>query len=691
VSKRKRRGRGGEGIIDLRAKQKEQMKRDRPPLWTKVRAVKIALCVASGTLLFLSCADFDIWPLTWFAVVPLLGVGMHPTTTRPAFYGFVCGLFANGGGFYWIVPFLQRFGHLPLVAAVPIFLLLVSYQAITFAAFAWCVRRLCDRFDTPTLFIAPVVYVALEMAVPFVFPWYLAITQAWVRPVIQIADLTGPLGVSFLLILCNAALWDAYCDWQRSRRVHWPRAAIAVGIITAALGYGLVRINQVQTVRRAAPKIKVGVVQANIGIHEKWRPQLAQAQLAVHQRLAGVLERRGANLVVWPESSYPYGFARDQAHDWPLDDWKRAQRGFSTPLLFGSLTSSGERGSYPYNSALLLDKDGDVRGLFDKNILMVFGEYVPYYDQIKPFIKRWIPEASNWARGTDVSIFPVETPVGVVRVGPMICYEDIFPSFGRRLAKSDPNLLVNITNDAWFGRTSEPYEHLALAVYRSVEMRLDLVRAVNTGVSAYIDATGKVYDKSPSVDPDETPNVQPVALLNEVASLQPFKVYATLGEWFGGLCLLATVLLGIAARNRGGQPIKWKLVIAGGGALLITIIVLAAVFCGPGHLRTVWQILTHRPLTADPDESFNIGVRLVPAATIGCLLAGAVVARLARIPRGQPGARLEAAIAVLAVLVVPPVLLGQLEGEQAGLVISALLGIGVAFFGGRIYRRVFPV
>ncbi|HEY2743648.1 MAG TPA: apolipoprotein N-acyltransferase, partial [Polyangia bacterium] len=399
---------------------------------------------------------------------------------------------------------------------------------------------------------------------------------------------------------------------------------------------------------------------------------------------------KGAELIVWPESSYPFFFARDQSHDWPPFDGRRAQRGFSTPLLFGSLTADS-RSPYPYNSALLLDHDGDVRGIFDKNILMVFGEYVPYYDQIKDYIKRWIPEVSNWARGTDVSVFSLQTKEGLVRLGPMICYEDIFPSFARRLVKRDPNVLINITNDAWFGRTSEPYEHLALAVYRSVESRLDLVRAVNTGVSAYVDATGRVYDKSPSVDPDETPDVKPVALLDEVAVMQPFKVYATLGEWFGGLCLLVAVVLGLMARARGGQPVRWRLVLAGAGALVVTTIVLAAVFCGPGHLRTVIQLLTHRHVGADPDVAFTVGVHLMPAVTIGCLVAGAVVARIAATSKGERGPRLEMTMSVLAILVVPAVLFGTLEGEQAGLVISAMLATGLAFFAGRIYRRIFPV
>ncbi|HEX8952756.1 MAG TPA: apolipoprotein N-acyltransferase, partial [Polyangia bacterium] len=669
--------------------RKQEKRAPRPPLVTKARLIKGGICALAGTLLFLSCADFDIWPLTWFSVAPLLAVALHPSTKRPAVYGFITGLFANGGGFYWIVPFLERFGHLPLVAAIPIFLLLVSYQAITFSVFAWAVRRLDDRFGAGVTFIAPVVYVACEMVVPYVFPWYLAITQAWVRPVIQIADLTGPLGVSFLLVLANGALYDAWAAWRARRRVPLPRVAVAVGIIAASLGYGAVRIHQVTRARDAAPKLKIGVVQANIGIHEKWNPSLAQGQLAVHQRVSRELELKGAELVVWPESSYPFYFGRDQSHDWPPGNPQRAQRGFDTPLLFGTLTAD-TRSPYPFNSALLLDKDGDVRGSFDKNILMVFGEYIPYYEQLK-FIKKWIPETSNWGRGTDVSVFPLETARGVVRLGPMICYEDIFPSFARRLIKRDPNILVNITNDAWFGRTSEPYEHLALAVYRSVESRLDLVRAVNTGVSAYVDATGRLYDKSPSVDPDETPDARPVGLVQDVAVMQPFKVYATLGEWFGGLCLFAAIVLGLMARTRGGQPVSWRLVFSGAGALAAATIVLAAVFCGPGHLRVVLQLLMHRPLTVDPDVSFTVGVHLLPAVTIGCLAAGATVSRLARTPAGQRGPRLELAMAVLTVLVAPAVLFGTLEGEQAGLVISALLAIGLAFFGGRIYRRIFPV
>jgi apolipoprotein N-acyltransferase len=651
----------------------------------KLRLIKAAVSMLCGTLLFLSCADFDIWPLTWFAVAPLLVVILDERTEKPAVYGFLCGLVANAGGFYWIVGFLQRFGHLPLIAALPIFLLLVSYQAITFALFAWLVRRLHDHLKLGVLFLAPIAYVAVEMVVPYVFPWYLAITQAWVRPVVQIADLTGPLGVSFLLILVNATIYEIYTTVREKRA--WPkrRLAIALGIVVACFAYGQVRIHQVEASRAAAPKIKVGVVQANIGIHEKWRPDMAVDQLAVHQQLAADMEKRGADLIVWPESSYPYLFRRDQAHDWPERDGRRAQRGFKTPLLFGSLTAGGGA-HFPYNSALLLDADSNIRGMFDKNILMVFGEYIPFYEQLGSTIKRFIPETSNFARGTDVAVFPLALPSGTAKIGPMICYEDIFPSFGRRLTLKDPNLFVNITNDAWFGRTSEPYEHMALSIYRAVEARVDLVRAVNTGVSAFIDSTGRLYNQSPSVDPDETPDVKPVALLDEAAIQQPFKLYATLGEWFGALCLALLSLLAFVARSRAGVPIRWRIVAVGSAAYLATVLFVVAVVRGPSTLGLALQLLAHRTLEPGTASiAFSTGIALIPALLLASLVTPLAIRRFAHTP-----APLESALSILSILVFPALLVGTLEGEQAGLVLTALFSIALSRLGDRTLGRILP-
>jgi apolipoprotein N-acyltransferase len=643
---------------------------------------KALIAAASGCLVFLSVATFDIWPLAWIALVPLLFVVLGERTERPALYGWLFGFVTNIGGFYWISPFLRRFGHLPLWLALPLCLLLSAYQGLTFALFAWTLRRLRERIDLGVTFLAPVVFVACELVVPYIFPWYMAISQAWVPAVIQVADLTGPLGVTFLIVLVNGALYDLVRAWRKKEKLPRRRLGAALAVMALALGYGQLRIHQVKARRAAAPKLKVGVVQANIGIHEKWRANLAQSQLRLHQQLSAELGRRGAELIVWPESSYPYLFRRDMSADWPPGHPSRARVGFDQPLLLGSLTL-GPESRYPFNSALLLDKEGLVRGRFDKNILMVFGEYIPYYEQLR-FLRKWIPEMSNWSRGTDVEVFPLELPGGgVANVGPMICYEDIFPSFTRRLAAKEPNLLVNITNDAWFGRTSEPYEHFALAVFRAVELRLDLVRAVNTGVSGFVDATGRVYQMGPSVDPGETPNAPPVTLLDEVAILPVSTIYATLGEWFGGLCLILTLLFAARARARAGRAVDWSLVGRGAGWLSLVLAVLSLVVVGPDGLGTAFKLLLHRPLPPGSDDlAFAVGVRMLPGAILGCLAAGIAVAQRAK--RARP---VETALAVLAVLTAPALVFGRLEGETAALIFHAVGGILLARLAARLTLR----
>ena len=319
----------------------------------------------------------------------------------------------------------------------------------------------------PVTFLAPIVFVAVEALVPYVFDWYLALTQAWVTPIIQIAELTGPLGVSFLIMLCNAMLYD-FVDARR-RGAAWPRGAVlaAAAVLIACTAFGFARINHVRSAREAAAKFTVGVVQANVGIVRKRRAEEAHNRLTQHQELSAALQQAGADVILWSETSYPYTFRREQSRDWSPGHPRRARQGFDRPLVFGALTAgSGSRSAY--NSAMLLDEHDRVRGRFDKNILIAFGEYIPFYEQL-PVIRRWLPAANNLARGTDVALLSFESNAGVVNIAPMICYEDIFPSFGRRIARLRPNLLVNLTNDAWFGDTSLPWLHLASSVFRAVE------------------------------------------------------------------------------------------------------------------------------------------------------------------------------------------------------------------------------
>ncbi len=656
---------------------------------------RLLFSILSGTLLFLACADFDIWPLAWIGMVPLLWVLLdgdgQPRTQQPFFYGMVAGMFANGGGFYWIVGLLQRFGHLPWIAAAPLFLLLIAYQALTFGLFAVIVCRLRMHLGVKVTWLAPLVWVACELCVPYVFPWYLSITQAWVPTVIQIADITGPLGVSFLLVLSNGALFDVLHAIGRAKPGRRLRAflgtpLLAVGTIVLCLAYGTVRIHQVDEARTRAEKLRVGVVQANVGIHEKFVPGLREQQHALHLSLSQQLSSQGADLILWPESSYPYAMPRPVPGDWPVGDRRKVQSGFQTPIVFGALTVDRKgAGDYDmFNTAIMLDKEGKAVGTFDKNFLLIFGEYLPFAHELD-FLRRAIPEISNFSRGTETTTFPIDVRGKRYSLGPMICYEDIIPAFGRRLFadKNPPNLMVNITNDAWFGATSEPYEHLALAVFRAVEHRVELVRAVNTGVSAFVDAAGRIYEKGPSVDPQLQPDAKPVTLIADMALLPPGGLFQRIGETFGFLCLCAVMLLGALSRQRAGAPLRFGLLVGGSAVLHGSVLVGGLLF--PSGVSALYAVLLHRGENALPEALvFAASWQLLLMLSIAALGLGIFCGRK---PSKRPPT-MELIGAVCATTVLPVTLLGRMEGNTGAVVIVSGLTVVVALLARRLGAKL---
>ena len=656
---------------------------------------RLLFSILSGTLLFLACADFDIWPLAWIGMVPLLWVLLdgdgQPRTQQPFFYGMVAGMFANGGGFYWIVGLLQRFGHLPWIAAAPLFLLLIAYQALTFGLFAVIVCRLRMHLGVKVTWLAPLVWVACELCVPYVFPWYLSITQAWVPTVIQIADITGPLGVSFLLVLSNGALFDVLHAIGRAKPGRRLRAflgtpLLAVGTIVLCLAYGTVRIHQVDEARTRAEKLRVGVVQANVGIHEKFVPGLREQQHALHLSLSQQLSSQGADLILWPESSYPYAMPRPVPGDWPVGDRRKVQSGFQTPIVFGALTVDRKgAGDYDmFNTAIMLDKEGKAVGTFDKNFLLIFGEYLPFAHELD-FLRRAIPEISNFSRGTETTTFPIDVRGKRYSLGPMICYEDIIPAFGRRLFadKNPPNLMVNITNDAWFGATSEPYEHLALAVFRAVEHRVELVRAVNTGVSAFVDAAGRIYEKGPSVDPQLQPDAKPVTLIADMALLPPGGLFQRIGETFGFLCLCAVMLLGALSRQRAGAPLRFGLLVGGSAVLHGSVLVGGLLF--PSGVSALYAVLLHRGENALPEALvFAASWQLLLMLSIAAFGLGIFCGRK---PSKRPPT-MELIGAVCATTVLPVTLLGRMEGNTGAVVIVSGLTVVVALLARRLGAKL---
>ncbi len=206
------------------------------------------------------------------------------------------------------------------------------------------------------------------------------------------------------------------------------------------------------------------------------------------------------------------------------------QRGYRLPTIFGAVTwEDGKVASPRYNTALLVDGEGNVQGGVDKHHLLVFGEYIPFGDMF-PVLYEWLPQASHFSAGKTITTIPYRGH----RLGILICYEDILPRFTRRVVGKGAEVLINVTNDAWFGQTAEPWLHLALAVFRTVENRRFLVRSTNTGVSAFVDANGRILQHT-SLDSME-------AIQERVPLLTMETLFSRVGDWMMMLCHVAMVL-----------------------------------------------------------------------------------------------------------------------------------------------------
>ena len=502
----------------------------------------LGLSTLSGCLWFLSCTPFDVSHLSWVAMVPVLFVVDRASTRlRASLFSWLTGTVAIGGGYYWMIELLRRFADLPLPLAVLLYVVFSAYQGSVFLLFGWMVHTIRRRTSYPMVLVAPLAIATSELLVPLLFPSHLAIVQAWHPMVIQIADLTGPIGVSALLLVVNGGVYDLLA----LRRKGLVPAAAAAVILMAALLYGHFRMRQLDARSAAAPKLAIGVVQPNIAYNEKGldHPEEATRQLAALQEQSRKLEKSGAQVIVWTETAYPYPLTDDFRADFPESDSRRIRRGFTTPTVVGALTFPRSNSAL-YNSALLLDQEGKQAGRYDKMVLLAFGEHVPG-DEYFPWLGKLLPEGfGGFSPGKEVRLLPLRTADGNSwRLGAIICYEDIIPGLLRRVGSLHPHLLVNLTNDSWYGARAEPWQHLALAVFGAIEQRTGMVRAVNSGISAFIDANGRVVQKTNAVDPYFDPRPAESSLATLPLLEGGNTVYAKVGNLFAYLCGLCTVLL----------------------------------------------------------------------------------------------------------------------------------------------------
>ncbi|HEX3554044.1 MAG TPA: apolipoprotein N-acyltransferase [Thermoanaerobaculia bacterium] len=436
---------------------------------------------AGGVLWGLCFGRVSLSLASWIALVPLVAMLAWP---RPGWLGWVHGLAAWMTGLYWIVPTLQTFGHIALPLGVVLTGLLAAYLALYHAAFAWLGSRLWRRGGLARLLTLPALWVALEWLRTYLgggFPWNLA-GYAWVDVpgALPLAAWIGVYGVSFLVVLASVAVAASAFVPVATRR--WEPAAL--GIVVPLLLLPLAaRWSLRQDAREAREAGGFGkpvrLLQPNI-------PNLVEFdRLAVERNYRKVIDlslescQPGA-LVVWPESAaWPFQYGRDP---W-LDQDLAAMIDRGCTVLFNSGTPVG---SSFYNSAFLLSASQKA-ARYDKRHLVPFGEYVPFRG-----VFGWMDKLARDAGEFRPADQTVLLPWNGEEIGMSICYEVVFPAEVAGLVQQGATLLVTITNDAWYGDTSAPWQHFRAARFRAAENRRPLLRAAITGVSAFVAPDGSV-------------------------------------------------------------------------------------------------------------------------------------------------------------------------------------------------------
>lgn len=487
-------------------------------------SVSIALAVLGGAAYFLGFPGFDLYPFAFVALVPLVLLLEREAGSRPRRWlglAFLYGIVEFLGGYYWLGSFLAEFSGFPTILTAWLTILFCSALALFTVVFAFLYGR-ARANGWPIGITVVALTVALEAFYPMIFPSYLGNSLYDVPRAIQIADLGGPLLVSAFVALVNGALAELVV--ARLERRPLPRAILgAAALVTVAvLGYGTYRMAEVDARVASAPSVEVAMVQVNMGTFQK-RDDPYTGHRRHLEQTRRVLSRETPDLVVWPESAFTFVAPPDDE----LAD--AVTPGIAPPVLFGGIDLRPTEADpmRAFNTAFLIDRHDRVVGRYDKTYLVPFGEYLPLGSTF-PSLYRLSPNTGRFAEGTSLASLPVDG----MRLGVFVCYEDLLPEFTRQLVRvGRPNLLVNLTNDAWYGDTHEPWIHLALARFRAVEHHRALVRSTNSGVSAFVDPVGRMIEHSGVFTREEL--VAELPLLDrgtafEVVGERPYGVFAAL-------------------------------------------------------------------------------------------------------------------------------------------------------------------
>jgi len=456
------------------------------------------------------------------------------------FLGLLTGIVYFTGTLYWITGVMVVYGGITSWVGVLINAALIVYLSVFPALFAVVVRRIVQRGGPWAMMWSPFVWIAGEVGRTYVFtgfPWVLlGYSQTTVLPVAQFASIAGVYGLSLLVAAMSAAAVIAM-DRTVARRAI-PIAVVFVLIIVVAV-WGSRRVAQ-GALTREGEAVKVGLLQGNVDQAIKWDPAQATSIFDEYLRATRQAIFQGANVVIWPESSIPFRFDEDPAGAAQL---RTLAKQANVPILFGSDQFEWRQAGNTrvidrmYNAAYLLRADGTTGGTYRKMHLVPFGEYVPF-QKLLFFAAPLTEEVGTFSPGLTPDLLPINGhPVSVA-----ICYEVVYPALVRQFVTAGSELLTTITNDAWFGPTSAPYQHFEQASMRAIEEGRYLVRAANTGISGVVDPYGRVLARSGIY--------QPAVVVAEARFLRHRTVYARYGDVVAYLSVALSFALLVAPSRR---------------------------------------------------------------------------------------------------------------------------------------------
>lgn len=446
----------------------------------------------------LSFPNFNLSYLAWICLIPLI---FAIDREKDIFYVirncFLCGWIIFLSSMYWLIN-VTWLGYILVT-------LYLAFYMVLFGVI---------RFYNKNFFTVPLAWTALEfIRSNFLggIPWLLlGASQYNFLPLIQISNITGVYGVSFVIALVNVGIVK--------------RRFSCVLILLLVIGYGEYNLKR----PTIGQKIKIGIVQPNVPQDVKWDPEYTDWMLEKLETLTGKI--KGADLVIWPETAVPTFTETAGLFKEIIAFVKETNADF----IIGSQGISFDGDKHYHNSAFLILKDGRIAGEYRKIHLVPFGEFIPF-GKTFPFLKKFTPIEEGFTVGKEYAVFKSQVSFSTV-----ICFEDIFPSLVRKFIKKGADLLVNITNDGWFGKTNAIYQHAYLSVFRAVENGVPLVRATNTGLSCFIESTGRIHIVKPFIEKAE-------AIEMLVSKRNTF--YTRYGDIFGWLCVIALYIGGLYVRR----------------------------------------------------------------------------------------------------------------------------------------------